>query len=539
MSTPGDEVPLQSLGIYLIKDDVASMGDVVQSRRGVRQIDLSAELKVPALLLIRRPAPHSPTWARFFDGAVDLAEFGRVSSSAALLVLSIDGRMVALTFGQGRYLLDLGKIEERFGLKVCLNSIDERAIRSIDKRSLDALLAQSRVQPSRAAAIGDFGLDIEQDLLRGATGKPKAPELGERMSGLDSLHVSVRTALPHLVDLLPKYLAALRSTRFRKTFPWVEQIAEIRNPAERARLDSQLIDRLCGNDESGLWMAIPDVVDWSVVHGFRYSHRRDAPLHYDIHIDEWLSDINAVDGLTIEEIDRKRVYASDTEGKDILHWPAYRCLYCEIEQGGTTFLLNGGSWFRIKKDLVDRVNETYACIPRRKAAMPVYSHESEGEYNLATAAAQPDAYSCHDKKNIKVPGSGSPIEVCDLYGRGGELFHVKRYGASSVLSHLFAQAVVSAEALSLDEVARTEFAKQMKKPFEFAVHDFKASNHAIVLAIVSDQEGDLHLPFFSRLNLRNAWRRLQSMGFEVQIAKIDVDDRVKKRKTHLPQKVKR
>src|ERR1019366_610765 len=104
--------------------------------------------------------------------------------------LRIDDQVFALPFGQGRYLLNLDKLEERFGLKVCLNSIDAAAIRSIDKRSFDALLTQSRVQTSKAAPIADFGLDVEQDLLRAATGTPVDKGLGERMSGLDSLSVS-------------------------------------------------------------------------------------------------------------------------------------------------------------------------------------------------------------------------------------------------------------------------------------------------------------------------------------------------------------
>ena len=50
-----------------------------------------------------------------------------------------------------------------------------------------------------------------------------------------------------------------------------------------------------------------------------------------------------------------------------------------------------------------------------------------------------------------------------------------------------------------------------------------AREYQVVFAVVSQQEGEgLSLPFFSRLNLRAAARRLQGYGYRVSIAKIPV-----------------
>jgi hypothetical protein len=46
--------------------------------------------------------------------------------------------------------------EERFGLLVALNSVDEDKLRSLDKLTLDAFAAQSRVQVSRAPPARPF-----------------------------------------------------------------------------------------------------------------------------------------------------------------------------------------------------------------------------------------------------------------------------------------------------------------------------------------------------------------------------------------------
>jgi len=445
----------------------------------------------------------------------------------------IDRHIFCLPFGQGRYLLDLDRVEERFGLKVCLNTIDEKAIRSIDKRSFDALLTQSRVQTSKAAPIADFGLDIEQDLLRAATGTPVDTSLGDRMSGLDSLSVSARTTPSELKSLLPKYLRAYRSTKYRAKYRWVDQIEEIRASGDIARLNGKLVTAFENPGEHRLWMALPEVVDWTRVQGFRHSHRRNAPLHYDAHLNEWIEDAAANTDITVELLARKRVYASDVNGLDVVAWPVYKCLYCEIEEGQSTYLLSAGKWYLVKDDLVEQVNESFKTIPRRPKSLPIYAHESEQAYNADVAKQCPGEFSCHDRRLITVPGSGSPIEICDLYSRQGELIHVKRYGASSVLSHHFAQALISAEALSLDRSARDAFARQLKAPFQFDAQQFRAQEHAIVLGVVSDQEGELALPFFSRLNLRHSERRLRAMGFRVELAKIAVETQTKRLKRYI------
>jgi uncharacterized protein (TIGR04141 family) len=45
------------------------------------------------------------------------------ASTAAALLLEIEDRLFALTFGYGRHLLDLQRVEQDFGLKVVLNTV--------------------------------------------------------------------------------------------------------------------------------------------------------------------------------------------------------------------------------------------------------------------------------------------------------------------------------------------------------------------------------------------------------------------------------
>lgn len=47
--------------------------------------------------------------------------------------------------------------------------------------------------------------------------------------------------------------------------------------------------------------------------------------------------------------------------------------------------------------------------------------------------------------------------------------------------------------------------------------------YQIVFAVISDIPGDLNIPFFSRLNLKNSYRNLRGLGYRVAKAKIEVD----------------
>lgn len=57
----------------------------------------------------------------------------------------------------------------------------------------------------------------------------------------------------------------------------------------------------------------------------------------------------------------------------------------------------------------------------------------------------------------------------------------------------------------------------------------------IVFAVISDDENaDVYLPFFSRVNLNNTAKILTGYGYEVELLKIDVDSSFSKTVKPLP-----
>ena len=50
--------------------------------------------------------------------------------------------------------------------------------------------------------------------------------------------------------------------------------------------------------------------------------------------------------------------------------------------------------------------------------------------------------------------------------------------------------------------------------------------YRVVFAVVSDSSEELTLPFFSRLNLRQAIRTLQAYGYKVGITKVSMNEKL-------------
>jgi uncharacterized protein (TIGR04141 family) len=85
---------------------------------------------------------------------------------------------------------------------------------------------------------------------------------------------------------------------------------------------------------------------------------------------------------------------------------------------------------------------------------------------------------------------------------------------------MFAQAVVSASLLRRDSDFRVKVAEFLTPEFQSLIGEPSPGEYEVVLAIVSASKKDLTIPFFSRVNLNNAWLRLQDLGYKVSLAKI-------------------
>lgn len=528
------ELPLQSLTVFLLREGVNRADEALRDPRSLKYLEIRADAKKLGALYVQNPRSHPPSWGAFFEGYIDLAELGCVSTTAAVLLITTQNRMFAVTFGHGRHLLEPGVYEERFGLRVVLNSIDEQSLRSIDKKTFDAISTHTRVQSSLEAGAPEFGLDVEQDLLRAVTGRPKKEAHGKRLSGMDSLHAAVHVELGDLQELLDNYFDLFNDDSYRKFFPWVDHIAEVSNQFTVTTLDELLVQGIKTENLPRCWLAVPEIIDWANIKGFRYKSGSGEPQYLDLHLSDFLKTLDDKSELTADFLRRRCATEIDLSDHPQHRWSVYQCLYCELEYNGDSYLLTSGKWYRVSRDFVESINNFFRTLPRFPRPLPEYADTAECEYCQRVAKEQPQEFALMDRKTIPIGGAHSKIEFCDLYTKSLDIIHIKRYAASSVMSHLFSQGVVSGEAFRADQAFRKAVNDYLPPAFRIPVPEDTPDPAAyqVVFAVVSDEPADLTLPFFSRVNLKHAATRLQAYGYRTALAKIQIADRVAKTKRY-------
>lgn len=305
----------------------------------MRIVDATAcdEVPVPipafgtSVLYVKKSSPIPPKWAGLFRDFLDERKLA-VPRVSAVLVVSHAGRFFAITFGQGgRFLLRSDVCEERFGLLCALNAVDPSSIRCVDVQSLDAIQSQSRIQAGEATSADQFGLDVEQDMLKAIVGTPKNRALGSRMTGSDALSVSVQMDLEDLPFLLGEYKKQFDAELSAEDHQWVNNISPVKNPELIEVLEAELVGKLAAKDTSQIWLSIPEIIDWTTVTGFMYSHGR-GEVHPDITLSGFLKTLTAGEAITLELLRLRRVDCADADHQKVYRsWPVYRCLYAEID----------------------------------------------------------------------------------------------------------------------------------------------------------------------------------------------------------------
>jgi len=193
--------------------------------------------------------------------------------------------------------------------------------------------------------------------------------------------------------------------------------------------------------------------------------------------------------------------------------------------GDKLYVLNNGKWYEVAKGFTEEIHRDFVGMAMSTITLPDCSVSDEGEYNRVAASAVPGGC-CMDSRLIMHGGGHSRIEFCDIYTADKRLIHVKRYGNSAVLGHLFSQGVVSGELFISDGDFREKLNAEL--PSTHKLIDPRARpnalEHEIVYGIISHSEHQLDIPFFSKVSLRNAKRRLSSYGYKITLKKIKRTD---------------
>lgn len=528
----------QQLSVFLAKDSIKTHLELYKKHPSWHEYEVSIG-DDKGWLVAKKPKSIPPSWASFFQYHFDVKQLGFNSSTGAIFIIKCDDRFFILSFGVGHYLIKSDSVENNFGLKVSLNCLDENCIRCVDKSSLEAHPKESREQSTNITDLQFFGIDVERDLLKAVTGsvKKEYEKLGCRITGRDQVQFSSHVCLDGLSDYLNVLLKAYNSSSYKDgAFSWVDHIGEVKDQAVVCMLDDDLINRLKSHDFNKVWLSVPEIVDWERTVGFKYISKRDS-VQYDVRLDDFIKYlVNNKEEISLDVLKNKKIFSVDANYEVIKGWSAYRFMYAEGVIDNGNYILNNGKWYEVDKDYAKSIVEYYDSLTMMEHDLPKYDHGSETEYNEYVSKINSDTYYLLDRKNIKINTTVSPVEPCDLFMYPDTFIHIKRYGGSTVLSHLFNQGLVAGELFKREREFRVKLKEKFGKESHRTFIDKHDHKFRLVYAIISEQAEGLSIPFFSKISLKHAVSRLEALGYKVEFAKIDVSDRIRVTKICKPKK---
>lgn len=492
-----------------------------------------------------------PDWADFLDGGAPgiKAELtGRHSSAVFLLEVGSAGvkRLFAISFGQGHHFIERDLIERQFGLRVTLNSITRKDLRTLDSASLDSTVFQRRTQASRESDLVDFGFDSQRELLRLASGKPGDPKVAKAMSGKDALQIRKKLSFADLPSVCEDLLQWYGATDYQKDFEFIDQF----KPVPKGKLEKDLNDalfselqKLVSGIDSDLHLAVPDILPTgkgSVLSYYGANLPAKKSQFYDIDISDYVSELQrgnfgAITGIddirAAHEIRSQTVVPDEPFGSK----KVYDCFVFETTLSGKVYVLFDGQWYEISGKFHQEVENFYLNLlsPAFLAASTA-KNERQLIAHLSTAAF-PNLL-CIDQTKINPSGvTGANLEACDFLSDSAQLIHLKGTEDSAPLSHLWNQGLVSAELLRRDSEFRKEFRRvTADREKIYSRSGFVAqlptatkitpSKYTIVYGVLKPRQKlskIMNLPFFSKVTLRVAADRLAMMGFKVELHLIE------------------
>lgn len=529
----------QRLTIHLLRD-VSKADDAIEPDKARKEVPIQTDSSMVGTFYYTSRPPTPPSWVSFVrEVAPSLPTTLTSSSASGLLIVQAHGRFFALTFGYGRSLLNLTKVERQFGLRVALNRIDPRQLRSMDTKTFEDLVVTKTTQASKSADLPTFGVDVSRDILRAVTGRPRDTTLAKQLTGSDALVLNTSTLAKDLPDMLSELLTAFSENNYKDDFEWIDHLALVNDATIIHQLDNQLAGQLAAGDTSTTHMAMPEAIDWEDIESFKITGTRNS-IYEDLDIDEYLARLgDKRAGITVDRLRGRRVSVGFARSSDYdSRWTLYQCLVSEQPYNSALYALIEGRWFAISDSLAAEVDNYTNSLPSVGSTL-ISSRfgEDERTYNANLAESNAGTLLLLDAKIKRPGGATTGIELCDVLSSTGELIHVKRKSRSSTLSHLFSQGVVSANTFIGDgefrdkmrEVIATQAGEENKAQWLAMIppsgQSIDRSKYTVSYVVIasSKKEGNSWLPFFSKLNLMQQAKQLRNLGVKVSISRVPVE----------------
>ena len=502
--------------VFLLKQEYSSIDDAFVDKTNVLEGN-------GCRIYITSRACNLPAWSGVVQKFLPEGKGRNIlqsASSGAIIALKVKDRVMALSFASGRYNLDQNKMEDRFGLKTCLNMQTSDKFRNLKIQSLEVNGVQKLESRSSWSEMNDFSIYIENEMIKSVTGQVDDEWFGKNVSGFDSLSIKIDFENCDINAVCEKLLDAYYSDDYKRQYDFIDKIFPVNKKSVLKKLDEELFQKIRNHDEN-VWMCIPDFLDWENVEYIKYL---DDEEEDDVRIEKFYEVIDGNENKTIDFLKKSYIKCYSSEGKCLYKQNAYYCSTAEVHLENVSYILNNAKWYSISTDFEKELDlldedirnnsEIYSLV-----GLPACTCDKEEDYNNECALS-PD-FDLWDQQLV------NRIEVCDLWSKRKEFIHVKKYSSSAVLSHLFLQGLVSATRLCQSKNFRQKVEQKGMKENLFtsgkmfaSVDTFHAKDYSVKFAIISKDVQKFRLPRFSLISYRQTKRNIEDMGYSVGIIKI-------------------
>lgn len=500
-----------------------------------------------ASLYVGQIYSNPPSWADFIrTQSPDLPADLFTSGAGAVLFVPSGGRILALCFGHVHIALNDDAFVRQFGLKVTLNSVSREHLRSLDTATPDAVTVQKRVQTSRDSDLQAFGVDMYRDLARVAAGTPKNKDFAQFIAGKDALKIISKDKPDELQALCDRVLEMYLRDEYKTDFSWIDRMQLVSEKDVITQLDAKLFDALAklrAGESADLHMSPPEIVDYTEGNQLHYNGFGSNGTDFQsLSIDDYISELNRCqfEGEVLEVKEKHYISAKKNDDEKFdQKWKIYDCFIFETSLGDDDnarhYVLFAGSWYCVDRDFKAEVDEAFDALEKVNiVGATLCLNERELIENLVST--RNDLLKLDQEKiNPKGVRYGN-LEPCDFFSAEREFIHLKDGHSSGSISHLWSQGVVSAEAFISDHDFKVKLRRIVKRE-----SDKKASGIAfeellptaaqkpvrtdfkVVYGIMRKpyKDGTLGLPFFSKVSLQAAVRRLEEFGIPVAVELIE------------------
>jgi uncharacterized protein (TIGR04141 family) len=299
---------LTRITVFLLQN-VSSADEAINSDKSPERVDTDPNSGVGGAVFYMRSAAHPPAWVTAMNPILSGAINGVVSaSSSGVLVLRVNGRWFAVSFGYGRSLIDPGAIVRQFGLKVALNLVDPAQLRSMDTKTFEDLVVSKSTQSSKSSELPSFGVDISRDILRGVAGVPSDTKFASRLHGADAITLVAKVSASDLPAVCQRLLDEYAKKDYKTNFGWIDQLAVVEDPSVRNSLDNLLIADWQRGNTSNTYMAAPETLDWEDIDHFTIQPTRKS-TYEDLDLEAYLADMDSatIAGTTLKQLQQRGV----------------------------------------------------------------------------------------------------------------------------------------------------------------------------------------------------------------------------------------